>query len=84
MILSFSKEVMNQVVPRQYSLVRFHLGELDPSWWDKYPFVQDESYIFLGEIPNMPGHCVVIDHKTGKIHSGYHIENFVEIPEEDT
>ena len=83
-IFTFSKGFMNKFIPRQYSLVRFQLNGLDSSWWDKYPFEPEGTYIFLGEIPNMPGHCVVIEHKTGKIHSGYHIENFVEIPEEDT
>lgn len=27
----------------------------------------------------MPGHCVVANHKTGKILSGYHLENFKEL-----
>ena len=76
--------MMKEETPRQYSLVRFELGDLDPSWWDKYPFEPDGRYIFLGEIPNMPGHCVVADHITGRMHSGYHVENFVEIPEDET
>ena len=75
---------MKKTQPRQYSLVRFELGDLESSWWDKYPFKPDGKYIFLGEIPNMPGHCVVVDHQTGRIHSGYHVENFVEIPEDET
>jgi hypothetical protein len=41
-------------------------------------------YVFFGEIPNMPGHCVVADHRTGHIFSGYHTENFTEIPRDDT
>lgn len=47
----------------------------------KYPFIKDELYVFLGEIPNMGGHCIVVEHKTGKIFSGYHTENFSEVPE---
>lgn len=31
----------------------------------------------------MPGHCVVADHATGQIFSGYHTENFVEIDEDE-
>lgn len=69
--------------PRQYSLTRFDLGGLDATWWDKYPFEPDGVYVFFGEIPNMPGHCVVADHKTGKIYSGYHIENFFEIDNDE-
>lgn len=41
------------------------------------------GYVFLGVIPNIPGHCVVTDHRTGRVYSGYHTENFVEIPEDD-
>lgn len=46
----------------------------------KYPFTIDGVYLFFGNIPNMPGHCVVADHGTGQIYSGYHTENFEELP----
>jgi len=46
------------------------------------PFKNDTMFIYLGEIPNMPGHCVVIGHGSGKVYSGYHIENF-RIPTEE-
>jgi hypothetical protein len=42
------------------------------------------TYVFFGEIPNMPGHCIVADYETGKIHSGYHTDNFIELGEEET
>ena len=41
-----------------------------------YVFDKDNLFIYLGEIPNMPGHCVLIGHESGKIYSGYHIEDF--------
>ncbi len=44
----------------------------------KYPFKKGKSYLFLGEIENMKGHCAVADLKTGRIYTGYHIENFTE------
>ncbi len=70
--------------PRHLSLVRFDFDGLPSEYHDKYPpFEKGEIYVFFGEIPNMPGHCVVANHKTGQIHSGYHIENFVELPEDD-
>ena len=31
----------------------------------------------------MPGHCVVADHRSGKIYSGYHTDKFVELTEEE-
>lgn len=42
---------------------------------DVYPFVNGESLLFLGEIPNMKGHVVVADHN-GKVHWGYHDDWF--------
>jgi cell division protein FtsX len=41
-----------------------------------YKFDNDNFFIYLGEIPNMLGHCVVVGYESGKIYSGYHIENF--------
>ena len=68
--------------PRQYSLVRFNFADVPVEYHAKYPFQRDRSYVYFGEIPNMRGHCVVADHVTGQILSGYHTENFVEIPED--
>ncbi len=70
-------------IPRQYSLVRFQFDKLPAEYHSKYPFTLDGVYVFLGDIPNMPGHCVVADHRTGQIYSGYHTENFVEFPGEE-
>ena len=63
--------------------VRFSTEEVEERRLVDYPFTPKGVYVFLGEIPNMPGHCVVIDHKTGQVHSGYHTENFVEIPPDE-
>jgi hypothetical protein len=41
--------------------------------------MEGEIYVFLGEIPNMPGHCVVAERINGKIHAGYHTELFSEV-----
>ena len=46
-----------------------------------YPYYDDLPLIFLGEIPNMPGHGVFVGYKSGKIYSGYHIYEFEEIEE---
>ena len=74
--------IQEDMKPRQYSLVKFDFEGLDEKYHDKYPFEPDEVYVFFGEIPNMLGHCVVANHKTGKIYSGYHIENFSEVDEQ--
>ena len=69
--------------PRFLSLVRFHFDAVPNEYHSKYPFIDGRSYVFFGEIPNMPGHCVVADHQTGQLYSGYHIENFIELPDDE-
>jgi hypothetical protein len=54
---------------------------MEAQYRKSYPFKVDGVYIYFGEIPNMPGHCVVADHRTGRLYSGYHAENFAEITE---
>ena len=71
------------VVPRQYALVRFQFELLPAEDHGLYPFTPGEAYVFFGDIPNMPGHCVVADHKSGRLFSGYHTEWFAELSEED-
>jgi len=70
-------------IPRKLSLVRFDVTALPKSYRRKYPFQAKRTYVFFGEIPNMPGHCVVADHRTGQIYSGYHTEHFVELTEDE-
>ena len=39
--------------------------------------------LYLGEIPNMPGHCVVI-RKDGVVVWALHEDEFEEVPEDET
>jgi len=75
--------VEKSVIPCAHSLVRFRLAQLPAEYHARYPFTAEGVYVFFGEIPNMPGHCVVADHRTGQVYSGYHTEGFVEIPEDE-
>lgn len=47
----------------------------------------DMVFVFVGEIPNMPGHCVASP-STGDAHGmlifGYHTDNFIELSEDET
>lgn len=72
-----------QTIPRQYSLVRFLYDSIPKKYHSQYPFTQKGAYIFFGEIPNMPGHCIVADRITGQLFCGYHIENFAELSEDE-
>lgn len=40
-------------------------------------------FIFLGEIPNMPGHCVVIGKNSGGTYIGYHTSDFRELTDKE-
>jgi len=59
--------------PRQYSLCKcvtdlvYVLG------------LDDHMFIYLGEMPNMEEHCVVAGYMSGKVYSGFHIDNFEEV-----
>lgn len=44
-------------------------------------FADGEPFLFLGEIPNMPGHCAVVD-RQGHVLWGYHLDSF-RLAEED-
>ena len=74
-------------IPRQYSFVRFDVSNQPKDYRDHFKkgrlvFSPRHRYIFMGEIPNMPGHCVVAD-DNGKMYTGYHIENFIELTDDE-
>lgn len=55
-------------------------AEYDEYFKDKF---EDSLFVFLGEIPNAPGHCILADLKTGKVEGIYHTENFREATEDE-
>lgn len=84
--LKRSAEEAMRPKPRRLALVKFNPRELRVGSGVKkprYPFKKEEAYVFLGEIPNMPGHCVVAEHKSGKIHAGFHTELFTELSDDE-
>jgi len=50
------------------------ISKKTPKEWQR-PWKAGESFLFLGEIPNMKGHIAIID-TNGKIHWGYHPTEF--------
>ncbi len=69
--------------PRKLSLVKFDFEGLPKKYWTQYPFQPNESYLFLGEIPNMNGHCV-IGNPDGTVQFGWHTNNFIELTDDET
>jgi len=45
----------------------------------KYQFFRDQPLVFLGEIPNMSGWCVIANCETGRIYAPYETKIFVEV-----
>ena len=48
----------------------------------RYPWLKGEHVLIMGDIENMPGHCVVGRH-AGVIHFGYHPDDFLIYSEEE-
>jgi hypothetical protein len=68
---------------RQYALIKKTDDYIKIMYMMDDPIMKEDIFIFLGEIPNMQGHCVVAGHKSGKIFSGYHTNNFIELTEDE-
>jgi hypothetical protein len=64
------------------TLVRFDFDGIPHEYHSQYPFTRKDVLLFLGEVQQMPGHCVVAT-KDGRVVWGYHTENFVVIAEDD-
>lgn len=64
------------------TLVRFDFDGCPSEYHSKYPFVRDEVLLYLGEVQQMPGHCIVVT-KEGRVIWGYHTENFVVLSEDE-
>jgi len=69
---------------RELALVKFNFDVVPKEWHKSYKKFRNKVLIYFGEIPNMPGHGIFMDRKTGKFYTGYHIENFIELSEDET
>jgi hypothetical protein len=48
----------------------------------KYPFHEGDRVLVFGDIAKMSGHCVIAL-KNGKVHFGYHTDNFTPLTDEE-
>jgi len=62
-----------RTVPRPLSAV----GLVDPGLKGKYG--EDFVFVFLGELPNIPGECTVAGWQTGRIYAPCDTKDFVEL-----
>ena len=73
-------------IPRQYAMVKLQsefTSWLKENGHENSELLREDVYIFMGEIPNMPEHCVVAAKNSGKILSGLHTDNFIELTEDE-
>jgi hypothetical protein len=70
-------------VPRRLSLVKLNKQRISSKVTPRYPFQMDAVFVFLGEIPNMREHCVLLEVSSGRCFSGFHSNLFVEISPDD-
>lgn len=75
--------------PRPFSIVRF-CGQYNPEDMERYyKKLVGKHYIFMGEIPNQPDHCVLWavgprnKDYVGKPEFFRHTADFEEVPEDD-
>lgn len=83
-------KIKTNKIPRQYSMVKvsdFWLKTIENTCYDSDSLyrqaIVDNHFIFLGDIPNQQGHCIVISVKTGMVFSCYHTEDFEELSEDE-
>jgi hypothetical protein len=70
-------------LPHQLTFVKLRDDVFTSEKATALPFYEDFPLVFLGEIQNMPGHGIFAGHRTGRIYSGYHIDQFVELDEDE-
>ena len=59
------------------------IANANPIGYELYTaFLAENHFIFLGEIPNQEGHCVLLG-KSGRLYDGFHNEDFEELNEDE-
>lgn len=71
-----------------YTFVKPSLSDEMKKWYDDnqpdFPLMCSNRFIFVSEVTNCPGHCIILDPRSGKILPGvYHTSDFVLIEEDE-
>lgn len=65
-------------------MVKFNFGNLPIDCHKKCPFTDTDTFIYMGEIFQMPEYCIVARMSDGRIFSGeYLTSDFIEASKED-
>lgn len=73
------------VKPRINAFVVFDKRSCSKEDYEKYyeDIFEGRVFVFLGEIKQCSGHCILLDLKNGKIIGMYHTENFREATQDE-
>jgi hypothetical protein len=74
------REPKKRAICRPSSAYRF-LADLNGA--AKPNLQASERYLYLGPIPNRPGHCAAVELSTGRLITENHPEDFEELPADD-
>jgi len=65
------------------TLVRFDVASINPKYQHEYPFSESDRFVYMGDIVQMPGHCVVVRLGDGKVFTCYHTDDFIELVDKE-
>jgi hypothetical protein len=65
------------------TMCKFDFSDLPTKFHNEYPFTKKDVFIYMGDITNMSGHCVVVRTKDNVIFTCYHTDDFVELNEDE-
>ena len=68
---------------KERSLVKFDFSMIHSMDEHNYPFGPEDRFVYMGDIVQMPGHCVVVRVSDGKNFVAWHTDNFIELTEEE-
>lgn len=74
------RKLINRIKP--YTLVRWNVPD-DIMFVYYSPYSKNENFLFISEITNMPGHCMLLDLATRDLIGPYHTDNFRICTEEE-
>ena len=82
-----NRKINNRLsIPRQNSFVVFDTDSIKREIYEEYfqkMFPEGKLFVFLGEIPNAHGHCILTDLENGLISGMWHTDNFREANENE-
>ena len=65
------------------TLVKFDFDGIPESYHKDYPFTPLDRFIYLGDIVQMPGHCVVTRVSDGRVFNCFHTESFIALTDDE-